>query len=100
MYVGSNQNQMSPLLGSCLYIATRVFIKHAKTDESRQLSISNLEFIATAMLAIGKRHPITKHFSAQLDLDIEAAGIEMPSSFARKHGQSAIRTRIDALLAK
>jgi len=91
---------MSPLLGSCLYIAARVFIQHAKKDESRQLSISNLEFIATAMLAIGKKHPITKHFSAQLELDIEAAGIEIPPSFARNHKQSATRTPVDALLAK
>jgi hypothetical protein len=37
--------------------------------------VANLEFLLLAMRAIGARHPISNHFTAQLELDMDAAGI-------------------------
>jgi hypothetical protein len=44
-------------------------------DRPRPQSVANLEFLLLAMGAIGVRHPITNHFTAQLELDMDAAGI-------------------------
>lgn len=35
--------------------------------------MENVDFIIAAMRAIGQKHTVTKHFSAQLELDVEAA---------------------------
>jgi hypothetical protein len=56
------------------------------SDRPRPQSVTNLEFLLLAMRAIGTRHSITNHFTAQLELDMNAAGIndsvaECPVSF-------------------
>ncbi len=38
-----------------------------------QTSLSNLEFLLAAMRAIGTKHSVTKHFTAQLELDVDAS---------------------------
>lgn len=45
------------------------------SDRSRAQSVTNLEFLLLAMRAIGAKHSITNHFIAQLELDMNAAGI-------------------------
>jgi hypothetical protein len=70
---------MNTWVGFCLYVAGGVFIQDQKSDERHPQSITNLEFLVAAMKAIGNRHSITKHFTAQLELDMEGAGIK-PSS--------------------
>ena len=67
---------MNSWVGFCLYVAGGVFIQDQKSDERHPSSIPNLEFLLAAMKAIGNRHSITKHFTAQLELDIEGAGIK------------------------
>ena len=89
---------MSSCIGSPLYIAARVFVQHARLGENRLQCISNLEFLVDAMHAIGKRHPIINHFTAKLELDIEAEGIDKPSSFPPKNGNVTTRTLVDGLL--
>jgi hypothetical protein len=37
--------------------------------------LANLEFLVAAMKALSKMHPLTLHFVAQLELDIEPSGI-------------------------
>lgn len=49
--------------------------------------MTNLEFLIAAMKALSKRHPITEHFVAQLELDIGASGISKTTiSYDLKHG--------------
>ncbi len=62
-------------MGFCLYVAGGVFIQDQKTSQPRPSSLSHLEFILAAMQALSIRHTVTKHFSAQLELDMDAAGI-------------------------
>jgi len=44
-------------------------------DRARPQSVTNLEFLVLAMRAIGVKHSITNHFTAQLELDMNAAGV-------------------------
>ena len=69
---------MNSWMGFCLYVAGGVFIQDQKSDRQHPNSFANLEFLVAAMTAIGSRHSITKHFTAQLELDIEASGIIRP----------------------
>ncbi|TVY56061.1 Citrinin biosynthesis transcriptional activator mrl3 [Lachnellula cervina] len=71
-------SKMNSWWGFCLYIAGGVFIQDYKTGSPQPQSLANLEFLVAAMKALSKRHPVTKHFVAQLELDIEASGIHMP----------------------
>jgi hypothetical protein len=73
-------------MGFCLYVAGGVFIQDQRSDERHAQSIPNLEFLLAAMKAIGNRHSITKHFTAQLELDIEGAGIRSSSKPTGKFG--------------
>ncbi|CAG8962358.1 hypothetical protein HYFRA_00014155 [Hymenoscyphus fraxineus] len=63
-------------MGFCLYVAAGVCLSDATSKEPNPQSSSDLYFILSAMNAIGRRHNITKHFTAQLELDIEASGIQ------------------------
>jgi len=77
---------MNSWMGLCLYVAAGVFIQDQRSDDRHAQSIPNLERILAALKAIGNRHPITKHFTAQLELDIESSGIRNHSTFTGKGG--------------
>jgi len=81
---------MNSWMGFTLYVAGGIFIQDAKSDESQPESRSNLEFLLAAMQAIGKRHSITHHFTAQLELDIEAAGLWKSSNFPYFHKKDSL----------
>lgn len=70
-------------MGFCLYVASGVFIQDLRSDDSNSQTQTNLSFILSAMRAIGNRHSITQHFTAQVELDIESSGINKfyPSQF-------------------
>lgn len=68
---------MNSWMGFCLYVAAGVFIQDQRSDEVHSQSITNLEFLLAAMKAIGNRHSITNHFTAQLELDIASSGIKI-----------------------
>jgi hypothetical protein len=61
-----------------LYVATGVLIEGCHSPENSQESRSNLDFLLTAIQAIGRKHIITHAFVAQLKIDLEAAGISSP----------------------
>lgn len=67
---------MNSWVGFCLYVAAGVFLKDQKSDKPNPQNIVNIEFLLAAMSAIGLKHSITRHFSAQLELDVEAAGLK------------------------
>ena len=70
--------QMDAWMGFCLYIAGGVFIHDQKSDRPHPNNIANLEFLLAALRAIGRRHSITNHFTAQLELDLDGSGIMRP----------------------
>jgi hypothetical protein len=68
-------SNMSSWMGFCLYVAGGILIQDLKSDHPRSQSVTNLEFLVLAMRAIGIRHSITNHFTAQLELDMTTAGV-------------------------
>src|ERR1700709_625103 len=62
-------------MGFCLYVASGVFIQDQRTNENNSQSRTNLEFLLSAMRALGSKHSIVQHFTAQVELDIESSGI-------------------------
>ena len=68
---------MNSWMGFCLYVASGVFIQDQRSGDGSSQSKANLEFLLAAMKAIGNRHSITNHFTAQLELDIENSGIKV-----------------------
>jgi hypothetical protein len=71
---------MNSWTGFCLYVAGGVLIQDQKLDQSRPQTLNNLDFLVSAMKALGKRHAITNHFTTQLELDIDAAGVGKSSN--------------------
>ena len=71
---------MNSWMGFCLYVAAGVFIQDQRGNEGKPQSITNLEFLLAAMKAIGNRHSITNHFTAQLEIDIESSGIQIKTN--------------------
>jgi hypothetical protein len=68
-------------------LAGGVFLQNQKTESPHPQNMANLEFLIAAMKALSKRHPITEHFVAQLELDIGASGIAKSTiSGDLKHG--------------
>ncbi|EKD21317.1 fungal specific transcription factor domain-containing protein [Drepanopeziza brunnea f. sp. 'multigermtubi' MB_m1] len=65
-------------VGFCLYVAAGVFLKDMKSEKPGPQSMVNIDFLLAALRAVGKKHPITRHFSVQLELDIEGAGLKGP----------------------
>ena len=70
---------MNSWMGFCLYVAAGVFIQDNRSEDGSPQSITNLEFLVAAMRAIGHRHSITHHFTAQLEIDMESSGIKFPT---------------------
>ncbi|KAF8847788.1 hypothetical protein BDZ45DRAFT_698912 [Acephala macrosclerotiorum] len=66
---------MHPWIGFCLYVACGVFIKDYKQGSRNPNAMTNLEFLLSSMKAIGTKHAITNHFTAQVELDMQAACI-------------------------
>lgn len=66
--------KMHSWAGFCLYVAAGIYVKNQSSDQPYGPSLPNLEFLLGAMRSIGRKHSITRHFIAQLELDIDAAG--------------------------
>lgn len=58
-------------VGYCLYIASGVFLQDLRKDKPSPQSSSNLEFMMSALKAVGKKHLIARHFAVQLELEIK-----------------------------
>jgi hypothetical protein len=70
---------MHAWIGFCLYVAAGVFVKDQKFGSSKPSVLTNLEFVISAMKSIGTKHSVTNHFTAQIELDMLAAGLSKPS---------------------
>lgn len=80
--------KMHSWAGFCLYVAAGIYVKNQSSDQRYGPSLPNLEFLLGAMRSIGRKHSITRHFIAQLELDIDAAG------FAKSPRQEAENPKI------
>ncbi|KAG9232542.1 fungal-specific transcription factor domain-containing protein [Amylocarpus encephaloides] len=69
-------SRINSWMGFCLYVAGGVTLHDVMNKDPSPQSLGNLEFILAALNALGHRHAITKHFTAQLELDIEASGLD------------------------
>lgn len=67
--------QMHSWMGFCLYVAAGVFIQDLRSEQKNLQSLTHLEFLISAMKAVGRKHMIAQNFVAQLELDIETSGI-------------------------
>lgn len=85
---------MNSWMGFCLYVAGGVFVHDIKLGQpSAPNSPANLDFLLVAMKQIGKRHTITDHFTAQLEFDIEVAGIRnFVPRYAKQMAQMGVVT--------
>ncbi|QSZ29267.1 hypothetical protein DSL72_003779 [Monilinia vaccinii-corymbosi] len=68
-------SKMSSWIGFCLYVASGATLQDARKEKPNPQSASNLEFMMSAMKAVGKKHVIAKHFAAQLELEIGKQGV-------------------------
>lgn len=68
--------QMCPFITFCLYVGARVFVQCLKSKPHDHQMKASLSFAMSAMHALKKRNPITEAFLVQLDVDLEAAGLE------------------------
>lgn len=62
----------------CLYVAGRVFVQYLRARPNDQQSASSFHFLLSAMHALKKRNPLNESFLAQLELDMEGAGLGNP----------------------
>ncbi|KAH7114405.1 binuclear zinc transcription factor [Dendryphion nanum] len=66
---------MNPFISFCVYVAARVFVQYLKTRPKDQQMNSSLQFLLQAMHALRRKNPLTESFLAQLDLDLDGAGV-------------------------
>ncbi|KAI1487458.1 fungal-specific transcription factor domain-containing protein [Biscogniauxia mediterranea] len=69
------KHNTTPLVALSLYCAASVYIYLCKETQA-PVNVDNLDFILSAMEAIGREHIITRAFLRQVILDIEHTGIE------------------------
>lgn len=69
---------MNPFMAFCLYICGRVFVQYLKARRDDQQIQTSLNFVLQAMHTMKRWNGLTESFIAQLDLDLEAAGIANP----------------------
>ena len=68
---------MNPYLVFCLYVAARVLVQHVKANRQDGEVKTSLEFLLTAMAALRRKVPLSESFMIQLQLDIEASGLDI-----------------------
>lgn len=80
---------MNPFISFSLYVAARVFVQYLKSRPKDEQVRSSLQFLLSAMQAIKRKNPLTESFLVQLDVDLEAAGLQY---IAVLKAQTASRT--------
>ncbi|PVH78426.1 hypothetical protein DL98DRAFT_462441 [Cadophora sp. DSE1049] len=67
--------EMTAWVGFCLFVAAKVFVKDHKSAPNHQSRLGNIQLLLQIMKTIGLQQPITNYFAAQLELEIQTAGI-------------------------
>ena len=63
----------------CLYVSARVFVQYLKARPEDQQILASLDFLLRAMHVMKRKNGLTESFIAQLDLDMETAGLANPN---------------------
>lgn len=71
----TNTVQLNPFSAFCLYVASRVFVQYLKSRPNDSQILGSLHFLLSAMHALKRKTPLAESFLAQLDVDLEGAGI-------------------------
>lgn len=87
---------MNPFISFCTYVAARVFVQYLRTRPKDQQMMSSLQFLLQAMQALRRKNPLTESFLAQLDVDLETAGI-MTSDQWRVKGSKPVEDVCEVL---
>lgn len=82
---------MNPFIAFCLHVAARVFVQYLKIHKDDMTRTSSLQFLLSAMQALKAKNPLTESFLVQLDVDLEASGLRVPSTAP---GQSHVPLRV------
>ncbi|KZF22320.1 hypothetical protein L228DRAFT_211365 [Xylona heveae TC161] len=70
---------MNPFMSFCLYVSARVFVQYLKARPEDEQFVASLRFLLSAMNVIKRQNPLTESFLAQLEVDLEAAGMDIRS---------------------
>ena len=68
--------QANPFTTFCLYVGARVFVQYLKSRPNDFQVKSSLHFLLTVMNVFKRRNPLVESFLVQLDVDLQAAGLE------------------------
>ncbi|KAG9693104.1 hypothetical protein KCU77_g3915, partial [Aureobasidium melanogenum] len=68
--------QANPFMAFSLYVAARVFVQYLKSRPRDDTARGSLHFLLSALQAMKKTNPLAESFIAQLDVDLEVAGLE------------------------
>ena len=82
--------QMNPFTAFCLYVAARVFVQFLRARPNEQQVMNSLQFLLTAMHALTRKNPLSESFIAQLELDMDSAGIPNPQ---KQKGLDKVKSR-------
>ncbi|KAG4429964.1 hypothetical protein IFR05_014552 [Cadophora sp. M221] len=67
--------EMASWAGFCLFVAAKVFLKDHKSAPLHYSPVANIQFLLSIMKIIGRQFPITDYFVAQLELEVQTAGL-------------------------
>lgn len=70
---------MNPFISFCLYVSARVFVQYLKSRPDDSQTADSLRFMLSAMNALKRRNPLTESFLVQLDVDLEALSLRIPT---------------------
>ncbi|KAH9219389.1 fungal-specific transcription factor domain-containing protein [Leptodontidium sp. 2 PMI_412] len=81
----SNQEavEMASWAGFCLFVAAKVFLKDHNSAPLHYSPSANIQFLISIMKTIGLQYPITDYFVAQLELEVQTAGIDLNTPIER-----------------
>ncbi|CAD0097031.1 unnamed protein product [Aureobasidium vineae] len=68
--------QANPFMAFSLYVAARVFVQYLKSRPRDDTARGSLHFLLSALQAMKKTNPLAESFIAQLDVDLEVAGLD------------------------
>ncbi|KAF4549547.1 Fungal specific transcription factor domain-containing protein 68 [Elsinoe fawcettii] len=74
----------NPFSTFCLYVAARVFVQYLKSRPTDSNVKASLHFLLTAMQAMRRKNLLTESLLVQLDIDLQAAGLEESRSLRNR----------------
>ncbi|KAI4720324.1 hypothetical protein E4T48_03504 [Aureobasidium sp. EXF-10727] len=89
--------QANPFMAFSLYVAARVFVQYLKSRPRDDTARGSLHFLLSALQAMKKTNPLAESFIAQLDVDLEVAGLEELRSLRVRAARAAQAQAADSM---